>query len=129
MMGPNCRIDAFATITGKVVLGHDCHIGTGATIHGGEGVKIGDETSISPGAHIFTASFNRETGHLANPQLGSRMVADRAPVKIGARCIIGAGSVVLPGAVVDDDVLIGALSLVEGHVSAGLYAGSPLRKL
>lgn len=127
--GRNCRIDAFATITGRVTIGRDCHIGTGVSIHGGDGVEIGDETSISPGARIFTATFDRDTGHRANPQLGERMVAKRAPVKIGSRCIVGANSVVLPGSVLDDDVLIGALSLVTGHLSAGLYAGSPLRKL
>lgn len=127
--GANCRVDAFAVITGRVALGDKCHVGTGASILGGEGVEIGDETSVSPGARIFTATFDRETGHRANPQLGDGMVATRAPVKIGARCIVGTGSIVLPGTVMDDDVLIGALSLVKGHLTAGMYAGSPLRKI
>ena len=129
-IGVNCRIDAFATITGRVTLGRNCHIGTGVSIHGGDGVEIGDETTVSPGSRIFTATFDSETGHRANPQLGDRMVAKRAPVKIGARCIIGAGSVVLPGSVLADDVQIGALSLVKGKLSAGIYVGSStLRKL
>lgn len=126
--GENCRIDAFTTITGTVTLGKNVHIATGVSIFGGAGVAIGDDTSISPGAMIFTASFDRETGYRVNPQLADKKYSS-GPVKIGARCIVGAGSVVLPNVTLDDDVLIGALSLVKRDLVAGLYAGAPVRLL
>ena len=102
------------TITGTVTLGNNVHIGVGACIFGSEGVFIGDDTSISPGAKIFTGTYDVETGHLANPQLKNKVYA-KGPVHIGSRCIIGANSVVLPCSI-EDDVLVGALSLVKEDI-------------
>ena len=122
--GENCRIDAFVTITGKVRLGSNVHIGNGAAIFGVNGVEIGDDCSVSPGAQIFTSTFDAATGYRANP-----MVEDKrhhsGQVRIGHRCIVGAGSVVLPGVVLANGVLIGALSLVKTNLPAGVYGGVP----
>lgn len=123
--GCNCRIDAFVTITGNVRLGNNVHIGTGVCIFGMHGVEIGDDCSISPGAKIFTSSFDPVTGHLANPQLDNKKYANGS-VKIGDRCIVGANSVVLPNVNLDDDVLIGCQSLVKNNLKKGLYAGIPV---
>lgn len=126
--GENCRIDAFVTVTGNVTLGDNCHLANGCAIFGTEGVEIGDDSSISPGAQIFTTSFDRKTRHRANPMVKDKAYG-AAKVTIGARCIIGASSVVLPGAVVRDDTCIGALSLVRADHAAGLWAGIPVRRI
>lgn len=126
--GENCRIDAFVTITGRVKIGKNCHIGNGAAIFGTEGVEIGDDSSISPGAQIFTTSYDKDTRHLANPMSQNKHYA-AASVSIGSRCIVGAGSVVLPGAHIADDSCIGALSLVKANHSSGLWAGIPVRRV
>lgn len=127
-MGENCRIDPYVTITGRVRLGNNVHLGVGACLFGSEGIEIGDDCSVSPGARIFTGTFDADTGYRANPQ-----VCDKSyivgPVHIGNRCIVGSGSVVLPGVTLADDVLIGALSLVKADLKAGLYAGTPARKI
>jgi acetyltransferase-like isoleucine patch superfamily enzyme len=125
--GENSRIDAFVTITGKVKIGKNCHIGTGACIFGTDGAEIGDESSVSPGAKIFTGSFDAETRHLANPAIDSP-VYFRGPVVIGKRCIVGCNSVILPNVVIDDDTCIGALTLVKANVSSGIYAGIPAKR-
>lgn len=125
--GERCRIDAFVTITGKVKLGSNCHIATGSSLFGSEGIEIGDECSTSPGSQIFTTSYDRGSRHQANPMVDDK-VYRASPVKIGSRCIIGTNSVVLPGAVVTDDVCIGALSLVNTSIhTPGIYAGIPAR--
>jgi len=126
--GENCRIDPFVTITGKVRIGNNVHIGVGACIFGGEGVTIGNDCSISPGAKIFTATFDADTGYMANPQLAEKSYSS-GPVVIGNRCIVGANSVVLPGVTLADDVLIGAQSLVKCGLESGMYAGSPVRAI
>jgi len=55
---------------------------------------------------------------------------DHADVHIGRHVVIGSGSVVLPGAVLEDGVAVGALSLMRGHCPAfGIYAGVPARRL
>lgn len=126
--GENCRIDPFVTITGKVRLGNNVHIGVGACIFGSEGVYIGNDCSISPGAKLFTGTFDDETGYKANPQLSEKEYK-KGSIRIGDRCIVGANSVVLPNVVLDDDVLIGALSLVKKSLSKGLYAGITAKEL
>lgn len=127
-MGENCRIDAFVTITGKVKLGNNVHIGVGVCIFGTHGVEIGDDCSISPGAKIFTSTYDSTTGYLANPQLENMESVDGF-VKIGNRCIVGANTVVLPNVVIDDDVLIGCQSLVKTNLSKGLNVGIPVRQI
>lgn len=122
--GENCRIDAFVTITGKVKIGSNVHIGNAAAIFGVNGVEIGDDCSVSPGAQIFSSTFDATTGYRANPQLEEKRYRS-GPVRIGHRCIVGAGSVVLPGVVLADGVLIGALSLVKTDLPAGVYGGVP----
>ncbi len=49
---------------------------------------------------------------------------------IGNRVLVGMGSILLDGVVVEDDVMIGAGSLVAGKrpASGYLYMGSPARQ-
>ena len=125
-VGPGTRIDAFVTITGKVRIGTRCHIGAYAALLGSAGIEMGDECSMSPGCRIFTGSFDRRTSHRANPQLPDKAYLE-GPVRIGNRCIVGANSVVLPGVTLVDEVLIGALSLVNADLlQSGIHAGVPV---
>jgi len=127
--GEHCRIDAFVTITGDVRLGAAVHLGTGCGIWGGYGVRIGTGTSISPGAKIFSATEDVGSVLKSNPQLPGRAFK-WVKVRIGAFCVIGSGTVLLPGSVIGHEVVIGALSLVKGDIdidSGGVYAGSPVR--
>jgi acetyltransferase-like isoleucine patch superfamily enzyme len=126
--GENCRIDPFVTITGRVKLGNNVHIGVGACIFGSEGVEIGNDCSISPGAKIFTGSYDSTVGYLANPQVIGKKY-QQGPVKIGNRSIVGANSVVLPGVTIGDDVLVGALSLVKRSIDSGNIAVGTAGKL
>lgn len=125
--GDNCRIDPFVTITGDVKLGNNVHIGVGACIFGSEGVEIGNDCSISPGAKLFTGSFDCETGYRANPQVDDKQYY-KGKIKIGNRCIVGANSVILPNVELSDDVLIGAVSLVKKSLEKGIYAGATAKK-
>lgn len=50
------------------------------------------------------------------------------PVKIGKRCWIGAGAIILPGVTVGDDTVIGAGSVVTKDIPSGVVAvGNPCR--
>ena len=52
------------------------------------------------------------------------------PVHIGARCFVGTGCVVLPGAKLPDRCVLGAMSLFKDsfHEEGMLYAGNPAEK-
>ena len=51
-----------------------------------------------------------------------------APIKVGNNVFIGYGSLILPGAVIGDNVVIGAKSVVTGNIpSNSVAAGVPAR--
>ena len=53
-----------------------------------------------------------------------------APVRIGHRCYIGAGAILLPGVTIGDDAIVGAGAVVTRSVPPGeTWAGVPARRL
>ena len=58
------------------------------------------------------------------------ILGNQRPVSIGNNVFIGDGSIVLCGSVIEDNVIIGARSVVSGHCDSGyVYAGNPARKI
>ena len=129
-VGEGSRIDAFVTITGRVTIGRNVHISTGACIFGGEGVEIGDYSAVSVQAKIFTATEDLSGESFVNPTVDHDRIPHKAPVSIGRHCVVGAGSVLLPGAKFHDGACCGALSLVKEPLAAwSIYAGTPAKYL
>ena len=95
--------------------------------HGG-GIFIGDDTNLQDGC-VVTARVEHTTvgrgvtvGHLA--QIHSATIGDY--------CLIGMGSVIEEGVVIEEETLIAAGAVVPAktHVKAGeLWVGNPARKL
>jgi len=82
-------------------------------------ITIGDGTVMAPRVHVLAhdASTRRALGY-------TRL----APVHIGRRVFVGADTLVLPGATIGDDCVIGAGSLVNTEIPAGsLAVGRPAR--
>lgn len=76
-------------------------------------VEIGAYTIISTDVQIIAhdAAIKRLTGY-----------TEVRPVVIGERCYLGAAAIVLPGAVIGDDAVIGAGAVVRGEIPAGSVA-------
>lgn len=119
------------TITGTVRLGDDCHLSTGCGIWGAAGVEMGTGCALSPGAKVFTATEDVDSGYVSShAQSGLHRAVKSGPVKFGDFVVIGANSVVLCDLEIGDQVQVGALSLVtESLPSQGIYVGSPARFL
>jgi maltose O-acetyltransferase len=82
-------------------------------------IEIGAYTIISGQVQILAhdAAIKRLTGY-----------TEVRPVKIGERCYIGAGSIILPGTTIGDDSIIGAGSLVRGEIPPrSLAFGAPAK--
>ncbi len=82
-------------------------------------VEIGAYTILATDVRIIAhdAAIKRLTGY-----------TEVRPVTIGARCYIGAGAIVLPGAVIGDEAIIGAGALVRGEIPPKSVAvGSPAK--
>lgn len=126
VMGHNCRIDAFVTITGDVTIGDNVHIGTGVSIFGSHGVTIGNGVSLSPGCKLFTGTDDPNLPLVTNPQLKERG-GKYGPITIGDYSSIGAGAVILPNVTIARECQVGALSLVNDSFVAdnSVIAGIP----
>ncbi len=105
-----------------VKLGKGVYVSTETRIDGIPLIEIGARTFIAPRA-VIGAHINHH---------GSTILFK--PVKIGKGCFIGHNSVVTPGAIIEDEAIIGAFSalLLDTHVPprevwAGLPA-TPLKK-
>lgn len=84
-------------------------------------IEIGDNVTLAPRVHILAhdASMKKILG-----------VTKIAPVSIGNNVFIGAGSIVLPGCVIDDNTIIGAGSVVtHSLLGGGVFVGNPAKKI
>lgn len=85
-------------------------------------IYIGDHTMIAPNVIIATAA------HPLQAELREKNMQFNKPVKIGKRCWLGAGAVVLPGVTIGDDTVIGAGSVVTKDIPSGVVAvGNPCK--
>ncbi len=129
----SCFVDASAVVIGDVVLGEDSSVWPLAVIRGDmHRIRIGRRTSIQDGSvlHITHASDYNPDGYPLT--IGDDVIVGHKVTlhgcRIGNQVLIGIGSIILDGAVVEDRVVIGANTLVPPNktlTSGYLYIGSP----
>jgi carbonic anhydrase/acetyltransferase-like protein (isoleucine patch superfamily) len=126
----NIFVAATARLRGRIVAGKNSSIWFGCSLDAGAGdIRIGENTNIQDNTEIdcgpagnFDIGPDSTIGH--NVTLG--------PCTIGARSLIGIGSLVAPGTVVEDDVFLAAgAETTEGQVleSGWLWGNRPARKI
>ena len=135
-LGSNVRIDDYVVIaaaSGSLDLGSYIHIAAGAYLGCAGGITMADFSGVSHGAKIYSASDDYSGAALTNPTVPREYLnVDGAPVFLGRHAIIGAGSVVLPGATLSEGTAVGAITLIKhGFKTAdwSVYFGSPARKI
>lgn len=128
-----CYIDEAAVIIGDVVVGGRSSVWPCAVIRGDvNSVRIGKRSNIQDGA-VLHVSHKTE----AKPEGSPLTVGDDVTVghravlhgcTVGNRVLIGSGSIVLDDAVIEDDVMVAAGSLIPPRKrleSGWLYKGAP----
>jgi carbonic anhydrase/acetyltransferase-like protein (isoleucine patch superfamily) len=108
--GKNVRVHDAAVVIGQVTLGDDVSVWPGAVLRGDmDFIQVGARTNIQDGA-----VFHTDTGYPAI--IGEDcVVGHQARVhacKVGNRCLIGIGSIILTGAEIGDECIIAAGALV-----------------
>lgn len=128
------RIDDFCILsagTGGIEIGSFVHIGAHSLLIGNGRIVLEDYAGLSGRVSVYSSSDDYSGEHLTNPTVPDelrRVITE--PVLIGRHAIIGAGSVILPGARIQEGVAIGALSLVRGDcVPFTVYSGIPARRV
>ena len=138
---PDIHEDAFvhemAFVNGRVSIGKDASIWPMVVIRGDiNDIRIGERSNIQDGSvlHVTHDSrFSKPGGESldigADVTVGHNVTLHGC--KLNDRCLIGMGAIVLDGAIVESDVMVGAGALVSPYKtleSGYLYVGNPARR-
>jgi len=111
-------INSRFTIGNNSVLSYGVLISCSKKIKIGNDVHIGEYTSVRDSSHDYS-----ELGvpMKYNPDISNE-------INIGNNVWIGRGCMIMPGTIIEDGVVVGANSIVKGHLLANnIYAGSPIK--
>jgi galactoside O-acetyltransferase len=133
-LGDNARIDDFCVLSagaGGISLGNNVHIAAFSLLVGAGRITLADFSGISSRVSIYSSTDDYSGATMTNPTIPSEFTGvAHADVSLGKHVIVGSGSVILPGAILEEGVAVGALSLVKGHCPAfGIYAGNPAKRV
>jgi dTDP-4-amino-4,6-dideoxy-D-glucose acyltransferase len=133
-IGNNVRIDDYCVLSaghGGISIGDYVHIAAYTSLIGAETITIESFCNLSSRVSVYSNNDDYSGETLTNPTVPDVYKnVKMEKVHIGRHAIIGSGSVILPGVILEEGVAIGALSLVSKNCSAfGVYAGNPLHKI
>ncbi len=137
VVSTSAYIDESAVIIGDVTIGADVSIWPMVVARGDhQSIIIGEGTNVQDGTVIHIASSNEFVPGGLPCIVGKRVtVGHRAMLHactIGNNCLIGMSSTILDGVVIEDNVMVGAGSLVpmgKRLESGYLYVGSPVKQV
>ncbi len=132
--GDNVRIDDFCVLSagpGGIRIGQYVHLAVYSSLIGAGNITLSDFCNISSRVAIYSSNDDYSGATMTNPMVPSDYTGvTHADVFLGKHVIVGSGSVILPGATLEEGVAIGALSLVNKNCPAfGIYAGNPARRV
>lgn len=136
ILGKRNYIDANTVICGDVIIGDDSSVWPFVAMRGDVNhIRIGDRTNIQDGSilHVTRKSSQNPDGHPLiigdDVTVGHQVMLHGC--QLGSRILIGMGTIVMDGTIVQDDVFIGAGTVVPPNKvleSGYLYVGNPMKK-
>ena len=129
-------LDPTCSVIGDVVIGARSSIWPGVVVRGDvHRIRIGEASNIQDNS-VLHNSHDSEFMPGGSPLLiGDGVTVGHQVIlhgcSVGNHCLIGMGAIVMDKAVIEDEVILGAGSLVPGGKtlqSGYLYTGSPARR-
>lgn len=135
---PSAYVDDMAYVSGQTTLAKDSSVWPMAVLRGDVNtITVGERSNVQDGAVLHVTHdgpFTRPGGLPlvigADVTIGHKAVLHACT--IGDRCLIGMNATVLDGAVVEEDTIVGAGSLVppgKRLESGYLWTGSPVKQV
>lgn len=131
-IGDNSRIDDFCVVSGNIKIGKNVHITPMCLVAGGEkGIVFEDFTTIAYGVQVFTQSDDYSGKTMTNSTIPIEFKNEfKKKVVIRKHSIVGAGSIILPGVILEEGTSVGAMSLIRVDTEPwSIYVGIPAKKL
>ena len=135
-LGERCYVDESSVIAGDVILDDDASIWPLVAARGDVNhIRIGKRSNIQDGTVLHVTRKSNQ-----NPNGFPLVIGDDVTVghkcmlhgcELGNRILVGMGAIIMDGVVVEDDVFIGAGTLVPPNKrleSGYLYVGNPMQK-
>lgn len=131
LFGNNVRIFPGARIEvmkgASLQIDNNVSIGPNVNITVAKKIKINEGTTIS--ANVFITDMDHDISSRNTSVMETSNIISNGTY-IGSYCFIGAGVVILGGTEVEDNVVVGANSVVRGILNSdSIYAGSPAKFL
>lgn len=135
-VGPKSYIDESAVLVGDITMGEEVSVWPLVAARGDVNkITIGDRTNVQDGTvlHVTRSSKAHPAGYPLvigeDVTIGHKCMLHGCT--IGNRVLVGMGSIILDGAVIEDDVFIGAGTVVPPNKtlrSGYLYVGNPMKE-
>lgn len=134
VIGNNVRIDDFCVLSagvGGIHIDDYIHIAVYSSLIGAGKITLHSFSNISSRVAIYSSNDDYSGLSMTNPTVPEEFKhVVHADVIIGRHVIIGAGSVVLPGVILEEGAAVGALSLVSSSCREyGIYSGVPAKRV
>ncbi len=133
VVGEHSHIDSFVKVkftggSGDVVIGDHVYLNSGCVLYSGNGIRLGNDVLVA--ANVVFAPANHEFARRDVPIRGQRFRPSKGGIVVEDDVWIGAGCIILDGAIVRRGAIVGANSLVRGEVEPfAIVAGSPAERI
>lgn len=126
-----------ATVIGDVTLGNEASVWPQAVLRGDvNAIRVGARSNVQDGCILHVTHDGPYTPGGEALEIGDEVTVGHGAVlhgcRVGNRCLVGIRATVLDGAVLEDEVLLGAGALVppgKRLESGCLYHGQPARRV
>lgn len=116
-VGKNFRtrhnVELLVRDTAAMEIGDNVFLNSGCILTAREKISIGEGTIFGPGVMVFDNDHAIRDGYVCDNEFVT------APVTIGKNVWVGAGALILKGAVLEDGCVVAAGSVVKGRVRSG----------
>lgn len=133
-IGNNVRIDDFCILSagvGGITLKNYIHIACYTSLIGKSNITMDDFSVLSSKVAVYSSTDDFSGEYMISPMCRSEDSKVKiVPIYIGKHTVVGTGSVILPGATINEGVALGAMTLLKTDTKEfSIYVGNPARYL